>query len=192
MLEYKEVKRLESSFITEVSSIINTISKLGEADYDSNDKLSKSCVDRVYEYEGYFAAIPTQQNQVKIMSDPEFIIYFKGFTENHMSKLVTLYEYIMSLIVEMSKVQEIAVVTRDELVGKLILYDKMANSDVFKRTDHVIRIMTLVYTSASIKDEKVIKYIWVRLLYISFICYKFLSNKLIFDLEYMHQGDIIS
>ena len=96
------------------------------------------------------------------MSEPKFIVYFDGFKDNHLSKLTLLYEDIMKLIVEMSQVQEVAVVIRDELVGKLILFDKMANSEVFKKTDHIIRIMTLVYTSASIKDQKVIKYIWVR------------------------------
>ena len=42
MLEYKETKRLETSFTNEVISVINVISKLSEADYDSDDKLSKS------------------------------------------------------------------------------------------------------------------------------------------------------
>ena len=96
------------------------------------------------------------------MSEPEFIVYLDEFKDDYLSKLTLLYEEIMKLIVETSQIQEVAVVTRDELVGKLILFDKMVNSEVFKKTYHIIRITTLVYTSASIKDQKVIKYLWVR------------------------------
>ena len=117
-------------------------------------------MDRLYEYEEFYAMIPKTQTDVKMMSKPEFIQYFDDYESSHVNKLDKLYLKVLQLIQEVRESAEVEVVKRDELIGHLILFDKMANEEVLIRKEQIIKILLMVYTGSSLKDEKITSHIW--------------------------------
>jgi len=159
-LEYNDKQRLDTSYIASVGLISKTLVNLGKADFDKEDSLSSACVQRLYEYEERFSMIPKNQNDVKIMSKPQFIEYFDDMEQGHVAKLDKLYIHLLQLLKEISQRSEVEVVKTDELMGQLIMFDKMANSEILKKKEQIIKILLLVYTSSSVPDQKVSKQIW--------------------------------
>ena len=60
----------------------------------------------------------------------------------------------------MNNQSEIEVVLRDELVGNIVLFERMANTEVLKKKEQILKILLLVFYGSSVKDEKVAKHIW--------------------------------
>ena len=159
-LEYKEQKRLETHYLIEVGAITKLLLNLNKANYKKEDAFMSKALERVYKYEEYIAMIPSVQNDVKMLSKPEFIQYFDEYEQTHISKLDSLYLKILQQIKDINSQTEIEVVLRDELVGNIVLFERMANSEVLKKKEQILKILLLVFYGSSVKDEKVTKHVW--------------------------------
>ena len=159
-LEYREQKRLESHYLMEVGTIAKLLLNMNKANFKKEDTFMAKVLERVYKYEEYIVMIPSIQNEVKMLSKPEFIQYFEEYEQNHIEILDSLYLKILQQMKDMNSQSEIEVVLRDELVGNIVLFERMANTEVLKKKEQILKILLLVFYGSSVKDEKVAKHIW--------------------------------
>ena len=94
------------------------------------------------------------------MSKPVFLKYYEELENKHLSILNQLHLDTLKLIDEVKEEKEKEVVRRNQLIGFLILFDKMANKEILKRSELVIRILLLIYNGSSIKDQMISKFVW--------------------------------
>ncbi|CAI2384075.1 unnamed protein product [Moneuplotes crassus] len=159
-IEYPENKRLESTYVLEVGNLLKLLLNQAKSGYDENSTIFKKSLERLYQFERYYSLIPSIQKEVKTLKDPKFIQYFSEFENKHIFILDDLYKEVLKLIDEVKNQTEKTVVTRDHLIGLLILFDKLCNKDVLKRKEQILRILLLIYTGSSIEDKNIGAHIW--------------------------------
>ena len=98
-----------------------------------------------------------------MLSKPEFIQYFEEYEQSHIEIQGSLYLKILQQKKDMNSQSEIEVVLRDELVGNIVLFERMANTEVLKKKEQILKILLLVFYGSSVKDEKVAKHTLIGL-----------------------------
>ena len=86
-LECKEQKRLESNYLMEVGAIAKLLLNMNKANFKKENTFMAKALERVYKYEEYIVMIPSIQNEVKMLSKPEFIQYFEEYEQNRIEIL---------------------------------------------------------------------------------------------------------
>ena len=144
----------------EVGTIAKLLLNMNKANFKKENTFMAKALERVYKYEEYIVMIPSIQNEVKMLSKPEFIQYFEEYEQNNIEIQGSLYLKILQKMKDMNSQSEIEVVLRDELVGNIVLFEWMVNTEVLKKKEQILKIILLIFYGSSVKDEKVLKHIW--------------------------------
>lgn len=157
LLNYKTSKRLLSSYISSIGLLCNVLFNLPTTAYSSS---LLSPLSNAFFFEESLWAIPEAQKEARPLEEPKFVKYFLSAKEDYMQRLDAIYLQAVGLIIEFSKRNEMEVVKRDQLMGKLILLERLITKEVVENKEWVLKILLLVYTSARVGEDSVSGQVW--------------------------------